>query len=124
MNKQLAKVKSASLNITDRGILTFWIFVDYEDGGGQEVGGLCLDEWNEEKQDRIGTAYGCEMIRQLLLFFNVDSFEKMKDRIIFVLGEGEGFGFTPKGIQTLKVDGEQKTLVFKDVHRMFYRGSD
>jgi len=37
MNKQLAKITSAGLEIKERGILNFWIFVDYEDGGSQGV---------------------------------------------------------------------------------------
>lgn len=32
MNKQLAKITSASLEIQERQILNFWIFVDYEEG--------------------------------------------------------------------------------------------
>ena len=34
MNKKLAKITSAKLEIKDRGILNFWIFVEYEEGGG------------------------------------------------------------------------------------------
>lgn len=33
MNKQLAKIKSAGLEIKERGILNFWIIVDYEEYG-------------------------------------------------------------------------------------------
>lgn len=35
MNKQLAKIESATLEIKERGILNFWIFVKYENGGCQ-----------------------------------------------------------------------------------------
>ena len=33
----------------------------------QGIGGIALDEYCKEKKERIGTAYGCEMIRRLLL---------------------------------------------------------
>jgi len=48
--KQLAKITSAKLSIQERGILTFWIFVEYECGGGQGLGGLALDEYDKELQ--------------------------------------------------------------------------
>jgi hypothetical protein len=50
MNKQLAKIKSAGLEIKERGILNFWIIVDYEDGGSQGIGGIALDTYDEEKK--------------------------------------------------------------------------
>jgi len=38
---------------------------------------------------------------------------------IFVLGEGDGLSFKPKGIQTLSVDGDVKSLIFDDVAAEF-----
>lgn len=104
MNKQLAKIESASLSIQDRGILTFWIHVQYEEGCHQGVGGVCLDDFNPDKGRREGTKAGCEVIRQLLLCLGVDDLAQAKGKIIWVLGEGEGLGFTPKGIRALRVD--------------------
>lgn len=42
MNKKLARIRSANLEIQERGILTFWINIDYEDGLSQGVGSLVL----------------------------------------------------------------------------------
>lgn len=119
MKKQLAKVTSASLEIQERGILNFWIYVDYEEGCSQGIGGIALDEWDANKKRRIGTAYGCEVIRQLLLVFNVNDFSKMKDKMIWVLGEGEGFEFTPKGFASLRVDGKVKEVIFDNILKAF-----
>lgn len=120
MNKQLAKITSASLEIKDRGILNFWIHVEYEEGGGQGIGGIVLDTWDEEKQCRVGTAYGCEVIRQLLKCLDVNDFSEMKGKIIYVLGEGEGFGFKPKGIQNLYLnDKDKKSVIFDDIAKEF-----
>ena len=58
------------------------------------------------------------MIRQLLSCLNVDDFSEMKGIHIYVLGEGEGFGFKPKGIQALRDNGG-KSVIFEDVGRMF-----
>ena len=114
MHKELATIKSASLEIKERGILKFWIMVDYENGLSQGVGGITLDEYDNETKERVGTAYGCEVIRQLLLCMNVNDFSEMKGRNIFVLGEGEGLGFKPKGIQALRADGG-KSVIFDDI---------
>lgn len=122
MEKKLAKITSATLQCV-RGILTFYVFVDYEDGCSQEVGGLALDNWDEDKQSRVGTAYGCEMIRQLLLFFNVNNLADCKGQYVYVLGEGEGLAFTPKGFEKLYVDDcKRSKVLFDDIYREFGEG--
>ncbi len=121
MNKQLAKITKANLEIQERGILTFWIYVDYEEGCSQGIGGIVLDKYSEDKKSRIGTAYGCEMIRRLLLSLSVNDFSEMKGKHIWVYGEGEGLSFKPLGIAPLHVDNSKdKTLIFKDVADAIY----
>ena len=121
MEKQLAKIENAKLEIKERGILNFYIFVHYEDGGHQGVGGIALDTFDKEKDCRIGTAYGCEMIRRLLLTLDVNDFSEMKDKHIWVHGEGYGFNFKPKGVESLSVDSDKpKKLIFDDVYKEFY----
>lgn len=119
MEKKLAKVSKATLEIQERGILNFWIFVDYEEGSSQGIGGICLDEWDKEAEERVGTAYGCEMIRQLLLLFNVNDFSEMKGKMVWVTGEGTGLSFTPRGLESLKVDGKQRKILFSEVFEKF-----
>lgn len=119
MNKQLAKITKVNFNIKERGILMFHVMVDYEECGSQGVGGLCLDEYDKDKKERVGTAYGCEMIRQLMITLDVDNFEEAKGNVIWVLGEGEGFSFKPLGLQSLNVHGKQKTMIFKDIFDEF-----
>mgnify|MGYP003419693171 FL=1 len=118
---KLAKVSKASLEIQDRGILNFWIHVDYEEGCSQGVGGIVLDGYDKELKGRVGTAGGCEVIRQLLLLFQVNDFSEMKGKYIWVVGEGEGLSFNPKGLKALRVDkpGEVKEVIFKDIFDKF-----
>ena len=119
MKEKLAKISKATLGM-ERGILSFWIHVSYEDGTGQGVGGLALDSYDEDSQKRVGSAYGCEMIRRLLHTLGVDDFSEMKNKHVWVLGEGIGFSFSPKGIRPLNVDDsrnrEDTTLIFSDVY--------
>ena len=115
-DKNLAKITGASLEIKSRGMLNFWIYVDYEDGCSQGVGGIFLDSYDKEKKERVGTAYGCEMIRQMLLTLGVDDFSEMKGKYVWVLCEGEGLSSSPKGFETLRVDGEVKSIIFDNIY--------
>ena len=119
--KKLAKIEKARLEIQERHILMFYITVNYEDGFSQNVGGLCLDDWNKEVEARVGTAYGCEMIRLLLLEIQVNDFSEMAGKHIWVHGEGDGgFSFKPTGIQSLECDNkDSKPLMFKEVADRF-----
>jgi hypothetical protein len=120
MNKVLAKISKASLEIQERGILNFWIYVDYEDFGSQGVGGIVLDTFDKEKDSRVGTAYGCEMIRRMLLELCVNDFSEMKGKHIWVYGEGYGLSFKPKGFSALKSDNSKSNpLIFDDIHKEF-----
>lgn len=114
MTEKLAKITSAKLEIQERGILNFWIFVDYEEGMSQGIGGISLDEYDKSKDRRVGTAYGCEVIRRLLLALNVNDFSEMKGKIIWVIGEGKNLSFTPKGIRPLKVNNSKENAVIFD----------
>ena len=113
MIQKLARINKANLEIQDRGILNFWIMVDYEEGMSQGVGGIALDTYDEVKGERVGTAYGCEVIRQLLLTLDVNDFSEMKGKMIYVLGEGSGLAFTPKGIKTLQLNGGKEVIFNK-----------
>lgn len=120
MNKQLAKISSAGLEIKERGILNFWIFVDYEEGCSQVVGGFDLDEYDKEKKGRKGSAYGCEMIRRLLLELCVNDFSEMKGQQVWIYGEGEGLSFKPAGISALRTNNKNsKPVIFSEIAAEF-----
>jgi hypothetical protein len=120
MNKQLAKIRSATLEIRERGILNFWINVEHEDGGCQGVGGIALDTYDKKSERRVGTAYGCEVIRRLLLELQVNDFSEMKGLHIWVLGEGDGLCFQPSGIQSLSTDnGKSNKVIFSEIAEEF-----
>lgn len=120
--KKLARVSKANLEIKERGMLNFWIHVDYEEGCSQGVGGIALDNYDEQLKHRVGTAYGCEMIRKTLEVFDVNDFSEMKGKMIYVLGEGEGFSFTPCGFEKINLNKNHKATDvcnFKDIYAQF-----
>lgn len=117
MEKKLAIIEKAKLELIDSGILSFSISVKYEDGLCQMIGGLALDSFDKSKDRRVGTAYGCEMIRRLLSEFAVDDFSEMKGAHVWVYGiERSGLIFGVHGIGRLSVDGGgDSRLMFKEV---------
>jgi hypothetical protein len=122
--KRLAKITKACLEIKERGILNFWIHVEYEDGGCQGVGGIALDVYDKEKKRRTGTAYGCEVIRRLLIELKVNDFSEMKGKNIWVHGVGEGFQFKTSGVSSLYVENkDSKPVIFDDILKEFNEAS-
>jgi len=120
MNRQLAKITSLKLSYQDRYILMLNLDVDYESGCSQNIfGGLVLDEpiiGDDGKfSHRQGTSFGCEMIRLILDVLKINDLSEGKGKYIHVLGEGGGFDFKPKGLETLRVDGDQKKIIFSEV---------
>lgn len=125
MIKKLAIVKSVAVTMNDRDFLTFHIDVDYEDGCSQLVGSIILDAPSKEQNGdfhRIGTAYGCEMIRRLFLFFGVQDLALVKNQYIYVLRSGESFSADTLGIENINVPQNKKRLekiIFKDIYDLF-----
>lgn len=122
--KHLAKVTECGLNVTDRGILSLNITVHYEEGFHQNItGGLCLDSYNQEKKSREGSAYGCEVIRQLLLFFGVNDFSKIVGQVVYVTAdEHTGFlNMKPNGIEHLGIlqNNRPQRFSWKDIYKEY-----
>ena len=89
MNKKLCNVTKVCTSYQDRRILILDVFVDLESGGGLSVFNMCLDTYDQDKKKRVGTAYGCEMIRQTLDFFGVDDLSQIKNYKCYLLTDKE-----------------------------------
>lgn len=118
----LAKIEKCNLSFRDtNNILILNIHVEYEEGMCQNIAGICLDTFDKNLKNRIGTAYGCEMIRLLLEMFQVDNLSELNGKYIYVYGESENGGmlsFKPQGFRALKQYGK-KDLNFKNVLEKF-----
>lgn len=86
-----AKITGTTLGTEDHGIFTAYVHCSGP-GWGCGFGGYALDQWNEAKQERIGTAYGLEFIKRILSTVGVENWEQLKGQHIRVETEGLGGG--------------------------------
>jgi hypothetical protein len=113
----IAKIESTFLGIEDHGIFTAFLHVTYG-SGGQGIGGYAMDEYDGE--NRVGTAYGMEWIRRVLLACGVDSWEKLSGRTVYLLKtpEQDRIGSTGAiGIRPLPTEPGRE-FIFDDIKHL------
>ena len=91
-----AKITGYSLGKESHGILTMLVHLEGQ-GWGCSFGGYGFDSWNEEKQRRIGHAFGCEFISRVLETVGVDDVNKLKGASVRAETEGWGGGIVALG---------------------------
>jgi hypothetical protein len=104
LTKQLGCITSADIEIDDHGILTFALMFDFG-GSGQGFAGYALDAWSERDNRRIGTAAGCDLIRQLMTCFRVRRFCDIKGRSAYALRDSTGHNDLIIGVEMPPFDG-------------------
>ncbi len=75
------------LGVEDHGIFTAYLLLSYGVTGGPGFGGYALDRHNGERNknsERVGTAYGMEFIRRVMLTVGVETWEALKGKHIRV----------------------------------------
>ena len=124
MNYQLCNVKSVTTNYQDRKILILDVNVELVDGGGLSVFNVVLDTYDIEKQKRVGTAYGCEMIKACLDFFGVNNLSEVKNYKCYLLTEkdfirnaGDVLGL--KQLPFYEYEGNLQEIIKADVLKEF-----
>lgn len=118
-NKKLAKITRCDFSFRDTNkILILNIDVDYDEFGSQNICGLVLDNYNEDKRERVETAFGCELIRRIIDTFNCDNLKDIIGKVIYVLGEVDGLRFKPKGFKRPSFDNGKK-IIYDDILKEF-----
>lgn len=82
-----AQITSTMLGIEDHGIMSFMLYLNYGDGGGQGAGGWTLDDPVEKDGRflrRVGTAEGMSLIMAILEVVGVEKWEDLKGQYIRV----------------------------------------
>ena len=124
MNKIICNVTKVQTNYQDRKILILDCFVDLPDWGSLSVFNMVIDTYSDELKDRIGSAYGCEMIRQTLDFFGVDDLSQVRNYKCYLLTEKDRIWSSSDvlGLEQLPFDEykhQRQQIIKKDVLDMF-----
>jgi hypothetical protein len=84
-----AKITSTKLGaLSERGIMNFWIMLDYGDGCHQGLGGYALDSYDKEKGKRAQTKLTGELVFNILNVLELDSWEDLNGKYIRAIMEG------------------------------------
>lgn len=83
------KISDTMLGKEDHGIMTFYLFIEFEIGNCG-FGGYSLDSYDQEKKKRIGTAAGMQAISEIMDCVGVSKWEDLKGS--YIRCEHEGFG--------------------------------
>lgn len=143
---EIAKCESTMLGVEDHGILTCMVHMAMA-GNRQGAGGFTFDTpvkytvfkgryhdgstigYGEHYGDldleynRVGTTFGMEWIRRLLLAFGVREWENIPGRTVFVLRDkGDRWG-SIKGIRPLPTEGGRE-FVFGDLDVLIEESKD
>lgn len=98
-----AKITYVRLGYEDHNILTIWIGLE-GDGWGQGYGGYALDEWNDEKKERVPTQKGFESITKLIKTLDVRDLYDLKGKYVRIRVDGIASGTKIKAIGDLIKD--------------------
>lgn len=80
------RVKSTHLGGEDHGVFTAYLNCEAR-GSGVGLGGRSMDEYDKETEKRVGTAYGLDLIAQMISTVGVGSWEKIPGKDVIVLHE-------------------------------------
>jgi hypothetical protein len=125
----IAKAKKAWLGVEDHGILS--VNVDFDYGGSmQGTGHYSLDTHIKHtslgskypvQDKRVGTQWGMEFIRRLLLAMGVDWWSDIPGRTVYVLRDEDGFGGMIRGIRPLPTEPGVE-FIFDDLKVLLEEG--
>lgn len=112
------KIESTMLGTEDHGIFTFCLNVNYG-GSAQGVGLMCLDKPVERySSERIGTAYGHDLIIRVLKTVGVDDWEQLKGKSLYVIKDEETGHYMAYGIASWP--DASRWLIFKEHAARFF----
>lgn len=85
-----AKITSTQITMSDHGILTFWLNLDGA-GWGVGYGGYCIGKgYLGAKEFSVERGDGLEAMMRIMDVVGVDTWEKLKDKLVRVKTEGWG----------------------------------
>jgi len=102
MSKELeylnAKIVGTMLGFEDHGIMTFFISLEFKNGG-VGFGGYALDTWDKTQDKRVGAGVGIDCLKEIMETVGVERWEDLKGKHVMV--ESEGWGGKALGIRNI-----------------------
>ena len=83
------KITGTMLGTEDHGILTFYLHVEFENGGCA-FGGYSLDGYDKQTKKRVATGCGLQAIAEVMKCAGVSKWEDLKGT--YIRCEHEGWG--------------------------------
>ena len=105
MTEELAYINTCCLR--NESVLTLSMFFDYERGCSQGLE-YVMDTWDEEKQERVGTAQGCQILMDLLNAFQVSNLDEIVGQHCIVIKDD-----LIRDIRSLRVKGGKTVKFFR-----------
>lgn len=115
------RVKSTHLGGEDHGIFTAYLHCEGR-GTGVGLGGRGMDSYDKETKKRVGTAYGLDLIAQMIRTVGVSAWEKIPGNDVIVLHkERSMLGSIPAGFADITAE---RVLIFEDHANLFRDEAD
>lgn len=95
INAKITETKLGCLH--DRGIMTFWIMLEFG-SGEQGFGGYAMDSYCKTAKKRLQTALTGEVVHGILEALELDSWEDLKGKYVRIAVDSPGFGQKILGI--------------------------
>lgn len=108
--QELAKVTNVYFGKEDHGILTLNITLDYG-GACQGFGGYSLDEYDKQKEKRVGTAAGMDFVLRVLDCFGVSNLDQIVGKTVYAIRDSSGYSAKIIGLRQPPFDGKGEFLV-------------
>lgn len=96
-----AKITGTMLGFEDHGIMTFFVYLEW-DGAGVGFGGYGLDEYNPELKKRVGVGMSLDLLKEIMEVVGVEKWEDLKGKYCRV--ESGGWGESAIAIGNLLKD--------------------
>lgn len=103
MAERIAKITSTMLGYEDHGILTCMLQVDYG-GSAQGIGGYAFDQFDRERNRRVGHGSGIDFMAGVLGACGVQTWEEVRGRTILVYTAGDDYQAQVTGIGPLPTE--------------------
>lgn len=108
----VATICKTTLGMEDHGCMTFYLHCEWP-GAGIGIGGYVLDLYDKVKKVRVGSAYGLDVIKQVLATVGVERWEDLPgSHVIVLFKRPDSLGTSASGIAH-PID-EKKVLILRE----------